>query len=60
MNINELKELIELRRAAKDADEKAIIDRAIEKFIDDRSHSITQPAFPWWQTQPYCFAGDLK
>ena len=65
---DELKELLELRRNATDAEERAIIDKAINKLIDNMpiggGITIVPPASPfdgaktpWWTNplyQPYC------
>ena len=50
------KELIELRRAAADAEEKEIIDKAINKLIDSMpcGGTITFPSSPapWYVSKP--------
>lgn len=48
MDIEKFKELLKLRREAKGEEEKAIIDKAIDRLIDERPcyHSSPGEIFP--------------
>ena len=48
MDINAFEKLLEMRRAAKDAEEKAIIDNVIQRLLDERPvyHSSPGDVFP--------------
>ena len=55
--IEEFRQLLDMRRNATDAEEKAIIDKAIDRLIDNLPPGvgITIPAPDPWRKAPYSY-----
>ena len=53
MDIEKFKELLKLRRDAKDEEEKALIDKAIQKMLDEPQSITYTPSYTPWYAPKY-------